>query len=145
MLTQVFEAIRYRRISTELRIPEYKQFIQIQLCNLSNIYSQKIRDNYVIYACIYHRNNHRKLHIHVSPYMLRSRHIDYIFFLVLLLPSVLIPSYYNRTFYSTVTTFAKLRGISGFNPRDNDSSYDSNCNGIIVNKSRYVLFIGILI
>ena len=64
---------------------------QIQLCNRCNTYSQKIRDNYVIYACIYHRNNHRKLHIHVSPYMLRSRHIDYIFFLILLLPSVLNP------------------------------------------------------
>ena len=53
-------------------------------------------------------------------------------------------SYYYRRFYSTVTTFAKLRGISGFNPLDNDSSYDNSCSGIIDNIARYVWFNGIL-
>ena len=50
----------------------------------------------------------------------------------------------SQIFYSTVTTFAKLRGISGFNPLDNDSSYDNSCNGIIDNIARYVWFNGIL-
>ena len=38
--------------------------------------------------------------------------------------------------YSTLTTLAKLRGMSGFNPLAMESSYDKSCNGIIANKSR---------
>ena len=66
-------------------------FNQIQLCNLCNIYSQKSRDSYVINVCIYRKNNRCKLHIHVSPYILSSGRIDYIFVLVLLFPDVLNP------------------------------------------------------
>ena len=66
-------------------------FNQIQLCNLCNIYSQKSRDSYVINVCIYRKNNRCKLHIHVSPYILSSGRIDYIFVLFFLVPVVLNP------------------------------------------------------
>ena len=110
---------------------------QIQSCMQCNIYSQKIRNNYAFDICIYHNNNHRKLHTHVFPCILHSLYIDYIF---LSIPFLLL----SQIFYSTVTTFAKLRGISGFNPLDNDSSYDNSCSGIIDNIARYVWFNGIL-
>ncbi len=42
-----------------------------------------------------------------------------------------------------MTTFAKLRGKSGWNPLSKESSYANNCKGIIANKKEKVLFSGI--
>ena len=51
----------------------------------------------------------------------------------------------QKKHYSTVTTLAKFRGISGFKPRCNDNLYDNIWRGITLNKCLNVLLYGILI
>ena len=49
---------------------------------------------------------------------------------------------WRASFYSTVTTFAKFLGLSGFMPLFIERWYANNCIGIIPSREEYDLFSG---